>query len=150
MPTIGRHQIPGLLLRMVPESRAGIEAMFGLPAEEAVTGGKWFDLYDFLREVAFRGVVRPALQAREQDTGLLTRCAEFTETLLLDSNEFVSGAAYFQLVEPLYGGEDLLTAAVPLMRPETLRITLAGLDPDRLSAQTRAALADFLPHPSNP
>ncbi|MER5225507.1 MULTISPECIES: hypothetical protein [Streptomyces] len=146
MPKIGRRQIPGLLLRMVPESRAGIEKMSGLPAERAVTGNvEWFDLYDFLREVVFWGVVRPALQAREQDAGLLSRCAEFTETLLLNSTESVSAAAYFQLVEPLYGGEELLTAAVPLMRPETLRITLGELDPDRLSAQTRAELADFLP-----
>ncbi|KAF4407667.1 MULTISPECIES: hypothetical protein [Streptomyces] len=131
---------------MVPESRAGIEAMSGLPAERAVTGKvEWFDLYDFLREVVFRGVVRPALQAGERNAGLLRRCADFTETLFLNSTQSVSDAAYFQLVAPLYGSEELLTAAVPLMKPETLRITLGELDPDRLSAQTRGELADFLP-----
>ncbi|MFG2863593.1 hypothetical protein [Streptomyces sioyaensis] len=143
---IDRGQIPGLLLRMVPESRAGIESMSGLPAEQAVTGSRgWFDLYDFLRGVVFRGLVRPALQEEEPDAGLLERCADFTETLLLNSTESVSSAAYLQLVAPLYGSEELLTAAVPLMWPETLRLAIGDLDPDRLCARTRAALVDYLP-----
>ncbi|WP_210570581.1 hypothetical protein [Streptomyces sp. GESEQ-4] len=141
----GRRRIPGLLLRMVPESRAGIETISGLPAEQAVSADlDWFDLYDFLRDVVFRGVVRPALQAPVKDTELLARCAEITETLLLDPVPSVSSAAYFQLVEPLFGSEELLGAAVPLMRPETLRLTLSELDPDLLSAPTRDALAEFL------
>ncbi|WP_210585853.1 hypothetical protein [Streptomyces sp. GESEQ-35] len=101
---------------MVPESRAGIETMSALPA----------------------------LQAPVKDTELVARCAEITETLLLDPVPSVSSAAYFQFVEPRFGSEELLGAAVPLVRPETLRLTLSELDPDRLSAPMRDALAEFL------
>ncbi|MFF2507815.1 hypothetical protein ACFVTY_31295 [Streptomyces sp. NPDC058067] len=148
MPGIERHQIPGLFLRAVPEARAGIEAQAGRPAEAAVTrSADWFDLYDFLREVAYRGVIKPALLTpeAERDTELLSRCAQFTEELLVNSSETVASAAFFQLIEPLYASEDLLIAAIPLMLPQTLHATLEDLAVDRLSTQTQAALAPYLP-----
>jgi hypothetical protein len=142
---INRRQIPGLLLRMVPESRGPIETAVGVSAEQAVVGDMdWFDLYDFLSGVFFRGVVRPALLEEERKSDLLGRIFDFVEMLLRSSNESVSGAAYFQVVEPLFGSEDLLVAAMPLMQEEALRLTLSELDPERLSPASREALADFL------
>ncbi|GAA1240976.1 MULTISPECIES: hypothetical protein [Streptomyces] len=147
MPDIGRHQIPGLLLIMVPESRDGIEAVAGMSAEQAVSGDLgWFDLYDFLRDVVFRDLVRPELLApeAERDTELLGRCAEFAENLLLNSTQPVASAVFYQLVEPLYASEELLVAAIPQMQPEMLRVTFEDMAVDRLSASARAALADYL------
>jgi hypothetical protein len=142
---IRRRQIPGLLLRMVPETRVLLEAAASAPAEQAVVGEmEWFDLYDFLSDVFFRGVLRPALAEEEPDEDMLDRSFDFTETILRSSNESVSGAVYFQVVEPLFGSEELLVAAIPLMREETLRLTLSELDPDRLSSASRDALATFL------
>jgi hypothetical protein len=56
----------------------------------------------------------------------------------------VASAAFYQLVEPLYASEELLVAAIPLMQPEMLRVTLDDMAADRLSAPARAALADYL------
>ncbi|MFB7165863.1 hypothetical protein [Streptomyces sp. NPDC056242] len=145
---IGRHQIPGLLLIMVPESREGIEAVAGMSAEQAVSGDlDWFDLYDFLRAVVFRDLVRPELLTPEakRDKELLGRCAEFTENLLMNSTQSVASAAFYQLVEPLYESEELLVAAIPLMPPEMLRVTREELAEERLSARTRSVLAGYLP-----
>ncbi|MEV6422436.1 hypothetical protein [Streptomyces sp. NPDC051662] len=144
MPELGRREIPGLLLRVVPESRRVIETAAGVPADQAVSGGmEWFDLYDFLSDV-FRGLLRPALLEKERDDDLVARSFDFVETVLRSSNESVSGAGYFQFVEPLFGGEDLLVAAIPVMREETLRLTLSELDTERLSSGARAALVDYL------
>ncbi|MCX4586540.1 hypothetical protein [Streptomyces sp. NBC_01481] len=144
MPELGRREIPGLLLRMVPESRRIIEAAAGAPAGQAVSGSmEWFDLYDFLSAV-FRGLLSPALTEKNRDDDLLARSFDFVETVLRSSNESVSGAGYFQVVEPLFGSEDLLVAAVPVMREETLRLTLSELDTERLSSGARAALVDYL------
>ncbi|MDQ1050507.1 hypothetical protein [Streptomyces sp. V4I2] len=145
MSEIRRRQIPGLLLRMVPETRVLLEAAASAPAGQAVVGEmEWFDLYEFLSDVFFRRVLRPALTEEEPNEDLLRRSFDFTETLLRSSNESVSGAAYFQVVEPLFGSEELLVAAIPLMREETLRLTLSELDPGRLSSASRDALANFL------
>ncbi|MFE5049651.1 hypothetical protein ACFRAI_25425 [Streptomyces sp. NPDC056637] len=144
---IGRHQIPGLLLIMVPESRDGIEAVAGMSAEQAVSGDLgWFDLYDFLRDVVFRDLVRPELLTpeAERDTELLARCAEFGENLLLNSTQPVASAVFYQLVEPLYASEELLVAAIPLMQPEMLRVTLEDMAVDRLSVPARERLAGYL------
>ncbi|WP_405601328.1 hypothetical protein OG741_24715 [Streptomyces sp. NBC_01410] len=66
------------------------------------------------------------------------------ETVLRSSKESVSGAGYFQVAEQLFGSEDLLVAAVPVMREDTLRLTLSELDTERLSSGARAALVDYL------
>ncbi|MEU6663644.1 hypothetical protein [Streptomyces sp. NPDC046821] len=134
-------------MRTVPEARGGIEAQAGLPAEAAVARSEeWFDLYDFLREVVYRGLVRPALRtpAAERDAELLGRCAWFAEELFVNSTETVASAAFFQLVEPLYASEDLLVAAIPLMLPRTLHVALEDLDVDRLTPGARADLAPYL------
>ncbi|MFE3115737.1 hypothetical protein [Streptomyces niveus] len=48
----------------------------------------------------------PAFQGEGRKPDLLGGRFDFVETLLRSSNESVSGAAYLQLVQPLFGSED--------------------------------------------
>ncbi|MGW6306202.1 hypothetical protein ACWFRQ_06545 [Streptomyces niveus] len=96
-----------MLLRMVPESQEPIETAVDASAEQAVVGDMdWFDLYDSLSNIAFRGIMCPAFQGEGRKSDLLGGSFDFVETLLRSSNESVSGAAYLQLVQPLFGSED--------------------------------------------
>ncbi|MGW0777615.1 hypothetical protein ACWD01_29110 [Streptomyces sp. NPDC002835] len=149
MDIVKRSDIPGLLLEIVPESRAPMENQLGIPVGKALPGEPpFYDLYDFLREVLWCGVMFPGLRQKVPDQDLLRRCFLFVELLITSPVQSISDAGYFQAVEPLFSGEGLIVAAFPLMGPKTLDVARETLDPDWISASAREELAGFLRRPA--
>ena len=71
---ISVHEIPSLLLRMIPESADSIAGTYHLPAQAAVvTEETWVRLYLLLAECFTTPVLMPELENDSPNTGLLTR-----------------------------------------------------------------------------
>lgn len=130
---------------MVPESGEVISVFLGRPTEEVITGEiEWFDLYDFLSGVAYRGIILPELRRQVRNAELLSRCFEFVELLLMSPVDSIHAAAYFEVIEPLLGDEQLVVASLPLLGEEAARLMLSELDATRVSDATRKAIAEYL------
>ncbi|MGW7043212.1 hypothetical protein ACWGDT_10860 [Streptomyces avermitilis] len=126
---ISVHEIPSLLLRMIPESADSIAGTYHLPAQAAVvTEETWVRLYLLLAECFTTPVLMPELESDSPNTGLLTRCWEFVERTVAHPTEHVSGAVYFEVLEQLLNAEGLLEAAWPYMKDRTRARTLRMLD----------------------
>ncbi|CAL9412262.1 hypothetical protein SUDANB106_01693 [Streptomyces sp. enrichment culture] len=56
----------------------------------------------------------------------------------------IHAAAYFEVIEPLLGDEQLVVASLPLLGEEAARLMLSELDATRVSDATRKAIAEYL------
>lgn len=141
-----RSDIPGLLLDVVPESRAAVEEMLRTPAAKILSEGPpWYDLYTFLKEALWNGVMLPEFRSDSPDKELLRRCFTCVEALVSSPVQSISDAGYFQAVEPIFADEELVLISFPLMGEKTLSAAREALDPERISPAAREALAPFLP-----
>ncbi|MEU6658868.1 hypothetical protein [Streptomyces sp. NPDC046821] len=135
MEAKSREAIPGLLGDLVPELKERAEAEANL------------DLYDFLKDVFTDGFLIPRLcspRAGGADGDVLERCFRFVEVLLASPDASIRAAAAFQVIEPLFDDERLLTASFPEMGEAALALAVDTLDPDRLSSGARQALQAYL------
>ncbi|MBC9728574.1 hypothetical protein [Streptomyces sp. TRM68367] len=141
-----RSDIPGLLLDVVPESRTAVEEMLRTPAVKILSEGPpWYDLYNFLKEVLWHGVMLPEFRSDSPNKELLRRCFTFVEVLISSPVQSISDAGYFQAIEPLFADEELVLISFPLMGEKTLSVAQETLDPERISPAARETLAPFLP-----
>jgi hypothetical protein len=142
-----RKDVPILLSRRVPESVPGMSTFLEMSVEEFTSDDcAWFDLYDFLSEVFFRGVVLPELRKDEasRDLGVLRRCFDFIELVVSSPVTSISDAGYFQAIQHLFASEDLLLASCPFMRPVTRQLLSADLDTSRISSDAVQELLRYL------
>ncbi|CAL9286076.1 hypothetical protein [Streptomyces sp. SudanB182_2057] len=122
-------EVPSLLLRMIPESADAIEELFEQPAEEAVLAGEaWMRLYWLLIDCFTTPVLIPELESGSPDTELLGRCWDFVERVVAHPSSVVSGAVYFEVLEPLLNAAGLVEAAWPHMKDRTRTETVRMLD----------------------
>lgn len=121
-------EVPGLLLRMVPETAAHIAELYGMPAAEAVgSEAAEYDTYALLDEAFMRPVVQPELRKESPDAELLDRCFAFVDLLVRSSTHALTGPVYFQVLEALLEEEPFVEAAAPFMRQRTREETVRML-----------------------
>jgi hypothetical protein len=129
MDDVPTKEIPPLLLYTVPESAEFIAEKFQTSAEAAVlTQDAAIHLYELLGECFTTPVLMPQLESPAPDAELLRRCWDFVEQVVDHSSEHVSGAVYFEVLEPLLNADGLVEAAWPYMKDRTRACTVKMLN----------------------
>ncbi|MGW2256214.1 hypothetical protein ACWCXH_39710 [Kitasatospora sp. NPDC001660] len=130
------------MLEVVPEC-AGPVSELSLEFDNDGRTERFVDPYAVLRDAFAFPLYLPALRAAQPDPELLARCSELIEAGLQSPVLLVHQAMYFEALEPLMDGFDLLRAAIPCMGPtayhQTVRM-LKGVNADL------DQLADVLRH----
>lgn len=129
MSDIPIGEVPSLLLRTVPETGELITEKFQAPAEAAVlTQDAAIRLHELPAECLTTPVLMPQLESPVLNVELLRRCWDFVEQVVDHPSEHVSGAAYFEVLEPLLNADGLVEAAWPHMKGRTRACTVRRLD----------------------
>lgn len=129
MSDVPAEEIPPLLLHTIPESAVSLAEKYRMPAEASVlTREAVVDLYEVLAECFTTAVLIPQLESSTPDPELLGRCGDFVERLVDHSSRHVSGAVYFEVLEPLLNADGLVEAAWPYMKERSQARTVKMLN----------------------
>ncbi|MGW1716374.1 hypothetical protein [Streptomyces sp. NPDC002156] len=105
-----------LMLKMVPETRSFVEAMYEVPPGGIVpVRESGSDIYAFLLDCLAYPVLLPELRKSEPNSDLVKRCFSFAEMVMGIPGMVPRGAVYFQILEQLMESETVLMNSLPFL-----------------------------------